>query len=155
MPFFNVETIIPIQMSKYTDLYGRPTYFLTNTIKNTVIVLERIVEIDYHSLAGQVFSICRCLIGRMCFARANILPLLYSLTMIPPKTGLVKCKYICALSALSSFWMVMIICNFFLVLGENFLRIYTRASRNAPEKKTDRRKGVASIINVKLGSRRL
>lgn len=57
--------------------------------------------------------------------RACIL-LLFSVSMsiIPLKKELVKCKGICALSAPSSLDAVMIICNFVVISGEIFLRIY-------------------------------
>lgn len=62
----------------------------------------------------------------MSFARACILLLFsVSLSIIPLKQEPVKCKSLCALSAPSSLDVEMIICNFFVILGENFLRIYT------------------------------
>ena len=48
-----------------------------------------------------------------------------NLIMIPLKNELVKCNCICALSALSFLHGKIIICNFFQILGENSLRIYT------------------------------
>lgn len=48
-----------------------------------------------------------------------------NLIMIPLKDELVKCNCICALSALSFLHGKIIICNFFQILGENSLRIYS------------------------------
>ena len=64
------------------------------------------------------------------------------MSIIPLKKEPVKCKGLCALSAPSSLDTVMIICNFVVVSGENFLRIYTQdgkesrgLNRNFPKKK--------------------
>ncbi len=91
-------------------------------------------EINYHSPAGQVSFHLHVADGRMGFLRAYILLLfIYNPTMIPPKTELVKCKYICALSAPSSFRAVTAICNFSEFSGEGFLLIYNYQGQSPQE----------------------
>jgi len=53
------------------------------------------------------------------------------MSIIPLKKEPVKCKGLCALSAPSSLDTVMIICNFVVVSGENFLRIYTQDGKES------------------------
>ncbi len=64
------------------------------------------------------------------------------MSIIPLKKEPVKCKGLCALSAPSSLDTVMIICNFVVVSGENFLRIYNQV-RTAYEagQEADRQSG--------------
>ena len=64
------------------------------------------------------------------------------MSIIPLKKEPVKCKGLCALSAPSSLDTVMIICNFVVVSGENFLRIYNKV-RTAYEagQEADRQSG--------------
>ncbi len=76
-------------------------------------------------MAGVFSSAC---IGNrgMSLSRAYIpLFIFCNLIMIPLKNELVKCNCICALSALSFLHGKIIICNFFQILGENSLRIYS------------------------------